>query len=338
MRVSAEAWSHMRRVRNLIAHAAFCATLVALAGACRVEDRVDGPNGDGASADDSGQDSDSEGDAVDTNSGDGGVDPGDGCDLGGIWAAKLVTWNLDAQVNSTQLSNNWFYLEITDSGQEIEITRSLDCGIEVRGLARVVLSETTTNALMAHNSQAGRRGEFYPDGDHCVFSFDRWFWIRGAAASYLPENFSDYTGADAIERLDSENPLPNRDDTEGAEDWDEDGLPGITYQIIGLPEGRAVVQRDWNEYFSSEERVIERPIGESFWAAAAFDNTEIILAVSNCDEENIDDCGLAATPSIPDPAGRHIIKFQRLNGDDLDGLSDSEVCSSIRTLIPAQGP
>lgn len=300
--------------------------LIAAAPACTVDDTV--PSN-----------------VADTSEADVGVDVSDvhrdvassgPCDLTGTWAAKASVWALDDAFSSNQRSNNWFYFEIVDYGETFEIVRGFDCGIRVEGAASVTLTAESTAALMARNEQTGRLGTFVPnEAGGCDLTTDRWFWIRGGAESLLPRNFSPLLDLDLLQER---APLPTESDTDGAEDWGGTGNLGIAYQVGGAVGGtRNVVQRDWNEYFTSDEYPIETWPLDDFTVDFDYDSDEELLSVTNADcPPGL--CGILETGSSPNPNGDHHIRFVRVDPDEIAGESDLETCFNIQDLIPFQRP
>src|SRR5450432_1472637 len=90
---------------------------------------LDGGPGDGASS--------GGGDALAPGGGDGAVAPSleagtptsASCDMNGRW---LVAQRVLADaIGQKQASHNWFYYEINQSGDQVTVTRGLQCGFEV---------------------------------------------------------------------------------------------------------------------------------------------------------------------------------------------------------------
>jgi hypothetical protein len=196
------------------------------------------------------------------------------CDMNGIWIARLTTFSRDSIFGATQTCSNWFYYEFVQTGRTVKISHALDCGIQVSGSADVTINSATTQALLHPNDQTGRLGEFYRDGDHCVFKIERFYSARGAPrATYLPADTSSNPELSTIMPM-----LPTEQMPTGSEDWDDDGNPGIAFNVSGLG-SRHVVQRDWNEFASDADHTIALSATE-FVAGARFDNQEQILAVT----------------------------------------------------------
>lgn len=259
----------------------------------------------------------------------------DPCDLSGTWAVKTSAYALDTLLFANQLSNNWFYYEIEDSGDEFVITEGYQCGIRVEGAASVTTTAETTEALRVRNSPVGRRGEFYLDGDECHFTMERAFLVRGAIDSLRPTDLTNYLGDDALEILAAELPLPTADNLENQLDIEEDGEPGMAYQIGGAVTGsRNVAQRDWNELFSSELYPVDPAQTDDFEVQFAFDSDETFLSVTGCDFG----CGLLEAGSEVNPEGDHHTRFVRVDRETITGEDELETCFNVQDLIPFESP
>src|SRR6185295_17485430 len=78
------------------------------------------------------------------------------CDLNGVWAARQITVSQALFVQ--QFANNWYYLEFSQDGEQVVVSKHMDCGIFVRSIvAQVELTPATTKALIPHNRQVGRK-------------------------------------------------------------------------------------------------------------------------------------------------------------------------------------
>lgn len=164
------------------------------------------------------------------------------CDLTGVWIVTQV--NFSEALGAEQKAVNWFFHEIVQDGDSFEIVRSLNCGIRVTGTTTVTLPDATTEALSRMTSFSnGRRGTFRLTGDSCRLELERTYNLRGAN---LPQFLTDYwnVGDPPVDLADMPELPANAG--EGMEDWDGDGMEGITLES-GLG-SRYVAQRDWNEY------------------------------------------------------------------------------------------
>jgi hypothetical protein len=251
------------------------------------------------------------------------------CDLNGVWIARLTTFSRDSVFNSTQTASNWFYYELAQSGRDVVVSKAIDCAFQVSGSADITLNNATSQALLHRNEQSGRTGQFYRDADHCAFSLTRFYSTRGVPrATYLPKDVSSKPELASIVP-----PLPTEQSPAGAEDWDNDGYPGIAINVAGLG-SRHVVQRDWNEFFSDASTPVALNARE-FVVRANFDVNEEILAVSG---------GLGAllrAGAAPASGLRHRIVFRFLGRAAADpavaqlrGADDLQTCYKVQAALP----
>ena len=222
-----------------------------------------------------------------------------GCDMNGIWIARLTTFSRDSVFSAIQTASNWFYYELEQDGTEVTVAREIDCGIRVSGSANVTLNRATTQSLLTRNEQSARHVTFEKDGDGCKLRFDRFYSVRGLTrATYLPGDLSSNP------ELSSLPALPTEENTAGSEDWDEDGEPGVAYQVEALGT-RHVTQRDWNEFFDNDEYPIALDAAE-FVAAARFDSQEGIVGTGGALG------GLLRASATPVLDAKHRVLFRRL--------------------------
>ena len=271
---------------------------------------------------------------------DGGVDaqspPDDPCNLTGTWAGRTTAYALDSLFGATQLSSIWYYWVIEDHGDEIEIVDGFNCGIRVEGSASVTLTADATEALRVRNSPIGRRGRFFPEGDTCTFELERTYLLRGGDPALLPANVAEYGDADALDRLDVDIPLPTPDNPDLAPDIDGDGEPGIAFQVGGAVGGaRNVVQRDWNDIFSSTEYPVAQGRIDTFTVDFNYDVSESLMSITGCDGFG---CGLLQAGSSPDPSGDHHTEFVRVCPEQIEGPTHLETCFNVQDLLPFESP
>lgn len=176
----------------------------------------------------------------------GGVDGGGSasseCDMTGTWIVAQVTTSV--ALGADQTSVNWFYHSITQQADTFTVNESLNCGFRVTGTTTVTLPDATTLALAENTSSSvGRTGTFTLNGGMCDFSINRAYNIRGADKAQFLANH--WTIGDPPKPLGDFPQLPG-DAGAGMEDWDSDGMEGITLST-GLG-NRYVAQRDWNEH------------------------------------------------------------------------------------------
>jgi hypothetical protein len=269
------------------------------------------------------------------------------CDMTGLWALRMTSW---AHGLADTEGANWYYLQIEQHGEEFEVVDHFDCGIYVDAAGlNVQSSQKLESALYKHNLQKGRRGTMKRVGNACNLRFDRFWSLRGASDEiYLPCGHHDLRD---IADLQKQVPLPSKANPKGAEDWDEDGRPGIT-MLIASNDARWSVQRDWLEWFSCNENELEQtrcadadPATHGIKAAkswpmlnvrADFNNEDSVIGATN---------PLYETPGIPTRTGKdNHVQFLLLGRSRDEGaakafwaLPDTEArCAHIRELLPAE--
>jgi len=335
----------MRLRRTLIATSGIAVTLLALgcgddkaAGGTGATGGTSGSGGDGgtAGAGATGGTSGSGGDGgtsgAGATGGTGGAAPvaqDSECDANGVWVARLTTFSRDALFMNVQTASNWFYYVMSHDGANVTITDSLDCGIQVTGSADVSINAATTTALLTVNSQVSRRGTFVKEGDHCVFTLDRFYSVRGVSrATYLAADTSSNPALSALTP-----PLPTKNDPTGSEDWDNDGEPGVAFRILNLGV-RHAVQRDWNAAVADPDYLVGLNATE-FTVRANFDSQQNILATSGGAS------GLLELASPPATNMEHRFVFRRvgLTTNDaavvaLHGATDLDTCFNVQDELP----
>ncbi len=270
------------------------------------------------------------------------------CDLGGYWGARMSVFSRSPLLSGPQVSNVWYFWQIEDQGERFEVVDHLDCQIRTVGLADVVLPVATEQALFYRNPQQGRPGRYVQQGDSCDFWMERHYNLRGIDhGGLVPERFADRRPLADL------NPLPSEANLEQAlaraEDWDMDGLPGVTFLILGYGK-RHTMQRDWTQYFSAPPP--QAPERASYQVAldadrltvsALFDSEETVLGASDCGEDDSGtgfECNLIRTTA--DPANEpHFLQMVRLGRcaqvPELANLLESgplALCQHIEALLP----
>jgi hypothetical protein len=258
------------------------------------------------------------------------------CDFNGIWMAKQMT--VSEALGLPQTSNNWYYLELKQSGDAAEVSKHFDCGIEVRGSATVTLSKPTLTASITHNLQAGRKISVARSGASCSFEAARFWSIRGAdELRFLPgEPNPGRDFPDDIAAVATAKPLPTAQMTDGAIDIDMDGKLGIAFQVTGIVMGtRNSVQRDWTRWFTEPGYEIA---ASADWATdleirADFDNEESIIDPTS---------GLLVSNSAPSGSAKHVLILRFLGRDASDARAaavikpdDVDTCYAIQDALPA---
>ncbi len=298
----------------------------------------DGDQGDGDSDDGTGDGDTGDGDTGDGDTGDGDDEPTTvakdaDCDLNGVWAARQVAVSTALGI-APQYASSWYYYEFAQDGEDVVVKKHFDCGVHVKGSVTVVTSRATTEALMKRNLQAGRRkGTMKKVNGKCEFHLERFWSIRGAnEAKYRP------TGAatsEAISALKVSNPLPTKNNTDGAEDWENDGQLGVAWQVTGIASGtRNSVQRDWTEWFTDSEFTITPATDwtSDIVTRARFDNEENVLAPTE---------GLLTELSQPNVSAKHTLTLRFLGRTKSDARAkellkadDFDTCKAFQSALP----
>ncbi len=315
---------------------------------CGSEDKVLQPDGN-TSGDGGGTGSTNGTDSGTANDGSTGSSQGDGdgggggntggtpsdaaCDMNGIWVGRQITQS-EAEVIGSQFANNWYYLEFRQDGDDVVVTKHFDCGIEVQSPSlSVEIKPATAKALMQHNLQAGRKGTLKKGtGTVCDFQMERFWSVRGAKeGKYVP---SPRNSSQTIAEVSKSNPLPDKDNTTGAEDWDGDGKLGVAWEVLGGT--RNTVQRDWTRYFSDATHPF--PAGTDF-------TKDIRVRAEFSNEENVLDptSGLLARGAMPNATAKHNLTLRFLGRSKSDSRAqallkadDYATCRAIQAALPAQ--
>lgn len=256
------------------------------------------------------------------------------CDMTGIWLARQTTRS--EALLAGQFANNWYYLEYAQNGADVVVTKHANCGLEVQGSATVKVSRATADALLAHNSQVGRKGKMYKDGTgQCHFEMERWWSARGVdEARFAPTPRNSLLSLAQVAAAD---PLPVPARPDGAEDWENDGKLGMAVQISGILSGvRNTVQRDYAEWFTDSQHPV---LPARDWAQ------DLDVRVTFVGEEVLFDptSGLLAQLAQPDAAARHRVTLRFLGRSATDPRSVAllkanlfDTCLGVQAALPAK--
>jgi hypothetical protein len=253
------------------------------------------------------------------------------CDFTGAWIARQVT--LSRAIGAPQYASTWYYLEITQDDEALRVSKHFDCGIEVKGTVSVKLEPATLRSVIAHNSQVGRKGTLKKENGKCAFAMERFWSVRGADVErYLP------VGADAdlsVSQVAAKNPLPHEGNTDGAEDWENDGQPGAAWHITGIVSGtRNTVQRDWTKWFSDASHAITP---SENWTS------DLVVRLNFANEENVLN---ASNPTVSasgasDASAQHTLTLRFLGrttadkrAKDIVRSDDFDTCLAIQKALP----
>jgi hypothetical protein len=246
-----------------------------------------------------------------------GASDGGACDLTGRW---LVALRVVAEaLGQTQASHNWFYYEIQQSGDQVTVTKGLQCGFEVKHVSVFgadVDTSATWPSLLTHDSDTGRMGTMTATASGCQFDLEKRYTVRGATLPYY---------------MDPTTTMPTVDQqatatAPGWEDWDGDGHPGITLTVSGAATGHLwCAQRDWNQYSGA---VCNN--ATTFKVPATFDTGQDVLGY--------DGSSLITGSSEPDPdATQNYVWFAKLAPTEATG-DDTAICAAVRALVPTKTP
>ncbi len=282
------------------------------------EDKVIGPEGDidGGKVIDSGLIADG-GPPVDAPPG---TPP---CSMTGVWIAAQVTFS--TALGAQQKAVNWYYHDITQTGDNFTITKSLDCGFRVTGTTTVTLKEPTMEALAKRSSSVGRKGTFKPSasGNTCDFTLGRAYSLRGAnMATFLT---SQWMVGDPDKALNTFPALPGNA-AAGMEDWDNDGKEGFTL-VTGLGE-RYVAQRDWASYAG--------PVPQQ---SLMFGGADLVVTWDGQETVSQQTAALLRTGSTPTNPGR--VYFARVDNEltvVTGANAELETCKNVQRLALAKFP
>jgi hypothetical protein len=171
-----------------------------------------------------------------------------------------------------------------------------------------------------------------PDGT-CAFELERFWSARGVdEATYLP---SPRNSSITLAMLQEQKPLPTREQVAATMDWDNDGQPGISWQISGIVSGsRATAQRDWTRYFTAPGYTLRAAsdFRENVVIRAEFEAQEVVYAASGPGLDQLAQTNAMAEHTLTmrflgrsreDPRAAALLK-----------QSDFETCLAVREALP----
>ncbi len=274
------------------------------------------------------------------------------CDMTGYWATRETNFTRDTVLGQVQTSSNWFLFRFEQEGDDFKVVESLDCGVHVTGSVTVDSSPATLRSSMYANRMDGaeggrpaRRGISRASGDGCEVTFERWYKVRGAAASFLPADFAAKPTLASLPPLPTvADPATSTDVPAGSEDPDGDGIPGTSFLITGFVQGtRNSAQRDWKEY--ATDPASPAPAGAlAFSVPGTFDLEESVLRVTDCGST----CGLLSSSAnaASDLPGKWALSYigRSIGTPRVDNVvqgapranieTDLATCTKVRELLP----
>ena len=247
-----------------------------------------------------------------------GTAPATPCDMTGAWIGELHTTS--TALGADQRATNWYYFEITQSGERFTIGKALHCGFIVEGTTSVTLADATLASLASTEyAGPGRQGTFKPTADNqsCTFSLDRTYNIRGAnKAMYLT---AVWNVGDPPKALNTFPQLPKV--PPGMEDWEMDVQHGITL-VTGLGK-RYVAQRDWTEHLGTVPQ---------FATEFGVETGPGKITVTWDSQEAVSDQTSPILRTTATPKGPGWSRFARAEGRLTPGATDLQTCKSVQQL------
>jgi hypothetical protein len=177
------------------------------------------------------------------------------CNLTGKWISTqrlLNVANYDDTTQSYQLTqrvHSWAYWEFGQNGTLATVKRGLQCGAKIEVIPLVPIAVDTPlggspkilQSVTSHNSMQGRTAVYSAKtgSNECQLTVAKAAMVEGATYAYFKDFSHPLTEAKT----------PAEGTTPGWEDWDEDGSPGVTYQVSGIATGNLyTARRELTEY------------------------------------------------------------------------------------------
>lgn len=259
------------------------------------------------------------------------------CDFSGVWMLQQLTVSVATGVGVDATSNNWYFVEFQQSGDDVLVSNEFDCGIDVEGTVKVTISKQTLIDEMPHNRQTGRKATLKKVDGKCAFDAERFWSVRGAVEDrFLPTD--GRASMMSIADVEKARPLPTANMPDGAIDTENDGQLGIAFQASGIISGtRNSVQRDWTRWFTDAGYEITPAMDWTMplKVRADFDNEENVLDTGNND--------LLRSGSTPKAGAKHELRLRFLGRSRSDSRAmaiiksaDVDTCYAIQDAMPAE--
>jgi hypothetical protein len=221
-------------------------------------------------------------------------------------------------LGAKQIVWNWYYAEISQSGNDITYKKSLSCGANVVGAPgspKIQMDDSQAwDAYTKHPAYEGRKGTVQKVGDGCMVSIAKDAAIRGGTVA----TYRDITV-----------PLPKlaqegKDGSPGWEDWDADGEPGVTLNISGLASGKLyAVMRNITAY--------------SGVVPEGADLLTMTLDWSQSRETLKYTSWILTADAALDTSAKQIVEFGRMTDEQASG-DDLAICQNVRDLVEMLTP
>jgi hypothetical protein len=255
------------------------------------------------------------------------------CDLSGVWITKQVA--ASKALEDVGFSNSFAYYEFEQSGTDFVVKKHIDCGGLGLGSGTAYLSRASLQAVTQHNDQSGRKGRFALVGGKCTLDTDNFWSVRGAEETrFLPDMRDSTMSLAELQKL---KPMPTPNMPDGAQDWENDGEPGVATQLSGIISGaRNGCERDWDRWFTAPGYEITPSLDftSDVTLRFAFEAEEIVLSPRG---------GLLTTPAEFDADYEPIMRFRFLGRTTNDPRAQAIVktdavatCYAIQDATPAE--
>lgn len=242
-----------------------------------------------------------------------------GCDLTGRWLA--TDREVSEGLGSEEADHMWFYLELSQAGSQVTVTRGLDCGEEVRSISAVGANVDYPKAwpsLLTKDPQTGRKGTSTATSSGCSVSFEKRYIVIGATVPFYDD--PSQTLPTASQQATASSP--------GWEDWDQDGNPGVTFNVTGLAVGQLYMSsRKYNAWSGTIATG-----ANTFKLADTWDGEQSLLGYSGPSL-----LSAASSNSRDSDDSLHFVDFARLDASQATG-DDPTTCAAVRTLAPTLTP
>ena len=267
------------------------------------------------------------------------------CDLNGIWVARMLT--VTQALGLEQCASLYYYLEFRQDGPNVEIVNHMNCGIEAIGSARASFSTATRKALLASNSQVGRKGTFQKGADGtCELNMESFWSVIGADEAMftpMPRN-----SMQTLQEVQSWKPLPMLPEDPGVVDFEGDNNPGVAFVVTEGPVNgrRHGDQRNVQRWITNDRYKITPALDwtSDIEARAEYLGEEYALAA--------DDPFLTAlaAPVPASPAARITLRFLGrsaadprvapivVGSDPADADTAMMTCTNVMTALPVVPP
>ncbi len=248
------------------------------------------------------------------------------CDLSGRWI--MTEHNQSVAYGAEQVSLGMLYVEITQQGAALTVSRSMLCGTstnEAKNPAQLfAVAMEDSRSWPAYQKQVnydGRKGTSSEANGGCNVSFEKAPLVKGmTVATYKDEGVALPTAQQMASGA-----------TPGWEDWDGDGQPGITMTVSKAAD--ANMYTAVRAFLACEGTTDANPT--HFSLTSTWNQQRIVYGSDNSLPFVTQLLGSdAAQSTVPNSS---FVEFARLSADQATG-DDDAICAAIRTLSPMLNP